>query len=61
MITIPIQGLIGNVVFLDLSDELSGFEEAWKGTAQKHLPGWAGNFGGHESAGKPTFFLISGY
>ncbi|KAK4260476.1 hypothetical protein QN277_003581 [Acacia crassicarpa] len=26
-------------------DELSGFEEAWQGKAQKYLPGWAGNAG----------------
>ncbi|XP_028807296.1 uncharacterized protein LOC114762009 [Neltuma alba] len=26
-------------------DELSGFEEAWQGKAQKYLPGWAGNVG----------------
>ncbi|KAM7257791.1 hypothetical protein ACFE04_013532 [Oxalis oulophora] len=28
-------------------DELGGFEEAWNGKAQKQLPGWNGNFGGH--------------
>ncbi|XP_062074114.1 uncharacterized protein LOC133778260 [Humulus lupulus] len=28
-------------------DEISGFEEAWKGKAQKHLPGWTGNFDGY--------------
>lgn len=32
-------------------DELGRFEEAWKGTAQKYLPGWPGNFSGHQSAG----------
>lgn len=25
-----------------LLDELTGFEEAWKGNAGKHLPGWTG-------------------
>lgn len=29
-------------------DELSGFEEAWNGKAQKHLPGWTGGVNGHE-------------
>ena len=23
------------------SDELVGFEDAWKGNAQKHMPGWS--------------------
>ncbi|KAF3448416.1 hypothetical protein FNV43_RR09129 [Rhamnella rubrinervis] len=32
-------------------DELVGFEEAWKGNAQKHLPGWTGNLGGYGNAG----------
>lgn len=46
-----LHGLIGNVLFLESLDELDGFEEAWKGTAQKHFPGWSGNFSGLESAG----------
>lgn len=29
-------------------DELSVFEEAWKGKAQRHLPGWIGGVGGPE-------------
>ncbi|KAM1037449.1 hypothetical protein ACFX15_031607 [Malus domestica] len=32
-------------------DELSGFEEAWKGTAKKHLPVLADKFGGYENIG----------
>ncbi|KAF7810168.1 myeloid leukemia factor 1 [Senna tora] len=30
-------------------DELTGFEEAWQGKAQKYLPGWMGNVGGSSS------------
>ena len=26
------------------SEELAGFEEAWKGKARKHLPGWSEGF-----------------
>lgn len=29
-------------------DELAGFEEAWKGNARKYLPGWNGDFRGHD-------------
>ncbi|WCJ26037.1 hypothetical protein M5689_007886 [Euphorbia peplus] len=29
-------------------DELTGFEEAWKGNATKSLPGWSGNLSGHD-------------
>ncbi|KAL3598957.1 hypothetical protein D5086_006875 [Populus alba] len=32
-------------------DELSGFEEAWKGNAGKHLPGWTGSFTGIDNTG----------
>ncbi|KAK9039915.1 hypothetical protein V6N11_015098 [Hibiscus sabdariffa] len=32
-------------------DELAGFEESWNGKAQKHLPGWSGNFIGHDTIG----------
>ncbi|GMJ15016.1 hypothetical protein HRI_005170800 [Hibiscus trionum] len=32
-------------------DELAGFEESWNGKARKHLPGWSGNFIGHNSIG----------
>ncbi|KAI5328640.1 hypothetical protein L3X38_028037 [Prunus dulcis] len=32
-------------------DEISGFEEAWKGTAKKRLPGWTDKFGGYENLG----------
>ncbi|KAL9350102.1 hypothetical protein Peur_057357 [Populus x canadensis] len=32
-------------------DELSGFEEAWKGNAGKHLPGWTGSFTGIDNMG----------
>ncbi|XP_022759207.1 myeloid leukemia factor 1-like [Durio zibethinus] len=32
-------------------DELAGFEEAWNGNARKYLPGWSGNFNGHDSIG----------
>ncbi|KAF3971780.1 hypothetical protein ACB098_06G187500 [Castanea mollissima] len=28
-------------------DEVVGFEEAWKGNAQKHMPGWSENLIGH--------------
>ncbi|XP_061357871.1 uncharacterized protein LOC133302138 isoform X2 [Gastrolobium bilobum] len=31
-------------------DELAGFEEAWKGKAQKYLPGWTGSIGASTSA-----------
>ncbi|XP_050227497.1 uncharacterized protein LOC126677089 [Mercurialis annua] len=30
-------------------DELTGFEEAWKGKARHSLPGWDGNFSGHDN------------
>ena len=26
-------------------DELTGFEEEWKGKGQKYLPGWTGSIG----------------
>ncbi|CAL5429757.1 unnamed protein product [Camellia sinensis] len=29
-------------------EELSGFEEAWKGNARKHLPGWSEGFNVHD-------------
>ncbi|PPD86188.1 hypothetical protein GOBAR_DD16853 [Gossypium barbadense] len=32
-------------------DELPGFEESWKGKAQKRLPGWSGSFIGHDNIG----------
>ncbi|PON92903.1 Myeloid leukemia factor [Trema orientale] len=32
-------------------DELSGFEEAWKGSARKHLPGLTGNLSGYGDTG----------
>ncbi|KAL3610032.1 hypothetical protein D5086_001052 [Populus alba] len=32
-------------------DELTGFEEAWKGNAGKHLPGWTGSFTGIDNIG----------
>ncbi|XVF52702.1 hypothetical protein PTKIN_Ptkin05aG0039800 [Pterospermum kingtungense] len=32
-------------------DELTGFEEVWNGSAQKHLPGWFGSFNGQERIG----------
>ncbi|GMJ10945.1 hypothetical protein like AT4G22740 [Hibiscus trionum] len=32
-------------------DELAGFEESWNGKARKHLPGWSGNFIGHDTIG----------
>nr|XP_043634474.1 uncharacterized protein LOC122605577 [Erigeron canadensis] len=34
-------------------DELGGFEEAWKGEARKHLPGWTGGVSTHEVIGGP--------
>ncbi|KAK9277327.1 hypothetical protein L1049_006868 [Liquidambar formosana] len=30
-------------------DELTGFEEAWKGNARKHLPGWSERFGDQDN------------
>lgn len=36
----------------DLPDELPVFEEAWKGSARKHLPGWDEGFSMHGSSGK---------
>lgn len=35
-----------------LLDELSGFEEAWKGHAGKNFPGWTGSFTGIDNMGK---------
>lgn len=32
-------------------DELAGFEETWKGKAQKHLPGWSDAIHGHGDIG----------
>ncbi|KDP25594.1 hypothetical protein JCGZ_20750 [Jatropha curcas] len=32
-------------------DELAGFEEAWDGNTRKYLPGWNGNFSGHDGVG----------
>jgi len=34
------------LLFLNVlaSEELAGFEEAWKGKARKHLPGWSEGF-----------------
>ncbi|KAK9927448.1 hypothetical protein M0R45_024631 [Rubus argutus] len=32
-------------------DELSGFEEAWKGAAKKHMPGLSDQFAGYEILG----------
>ncbi|KAD3641243.1 hypothetical protein R6Q59_003855 [Mikania micrantha] len=32
-------------------DELTGFEEAWKGKARMHLPGWTGAANSHEGSG----------
>ncbi|GLU05652.1 hypothetical protein SLE2022_227410 [Rubroshorea leprosula] len=32
-------------------DELPHFEETWNGSAQRHLPGWSGNFGQRETIG----------
>ena len=40
-----------------LQDELSGFEEAWKGNAGKHLPGWTGSFTGIDNMGKLLWLL----
>lgn len=42
---------------MKILDELVGFEEAWKGKAQKQLPGWTGNVGVYGNAGK--LFLLS--
>ncbi|XP_071698248.1 uncharacterized protein [Rutidosis leptorrhynchoides] len=33
-------------------DELGGFEEAWKGKARQHLPGWSGGPTNHEGLGE---------
>ena len=35
-----------------ISDELSGFEEAWKGNARKHLPGWNEGLNMHDGMDK---------
>lgn len=35
----------------ELPDEFGGFEEAWNGNARKVLPGWTGNFIGHNQLG----------
>ncbi|XXG67356.1 hypothetical protein AAC387_Pa06g0722 [Persea americana] len=39
-------------------DELAGFEDVWKGNAEKHLPGWGGGFdmlnNGHIDVGTST-------
>lgn len=43
--------LIGSIL-----DELSGFEDAWKGTAKKHFPGLADKFGGYENIGEFILF-----
>uniref|UniRef100_A0A2N9HNY7 Glycine-rich protein n=1 Tax=Fagus sylvatica TaxID=28930 RepID=A0A2N9HNY7_FAGSY len=47
-------------------DELPGFEEAWKGNAQQHLPGWSenlinygGSSSGHGQAGRGGWALPS--
>ncbi|GAB4834251.1 hypothetical protein Ancab_032517 [Ancistrocladus abbreviatus] len=32
-------------------DELTGFEEAWKGNARKHLPGWSTRLEGRDNSG----------
>lgn len=32
-------------------DELSGFNEAWNGSARNHMPGSTGNFIGHNNMG----------
>lgn len=32
-------------------DELAGFEQSWKGNAQKHMPGWSENFIGYDNIG----------
>lgn len=33
-------------------DELSGFEQAWKGAAQKHMPGLNDQFASYETLGE---------
>jgi hypothetical protein len=40
-----------------LLDELTGFEEAWKGNAGKHLPGWTGSFTGIDNMGRLLWLL----
>lgn len=35
----------------EFPDELTGFEEAWNGSARGHLPGWSGTFNGHDRIG----------
>ncbi|GMH29825.1 hypothetical protein Nepgr_031668 [Nepenthes gracilis] len=35
-------------------DELTGFEEAWKGKARKHFPGWDQRLLGHDNFGGPS-------
>ncbi|CAL5431939.1 unnamed protein product [Camellia sinensis] len=32
-------------------DELAGFEQSWKGNAERHLPGWDDGFNFHGTAG----------
>lgn len=46
----------------DYLDELPNFEQAWKGKARKHLPGWNEHFDGHVGQGEyccENFFLTS--
>lgn len=33
--------VLSNVFMFSCSDELPRFEEAWKGNAKMHLPGWS--------------------
>lgn len=44
-------GLTGKRFLLEFLDELSGFEKAWQGNAQKHLPGLTGNLNGYVNTG----------
>lgn len=39
-------------------DELVGFEEAWKGNARKHLPGWSEEFASQDALGMLLFLLL---
>jgi len=36
------------VLYFYLSDELSVFEDTWRGSARKHLPGWSEGFNAHD-------------
>lgn len=41
-----------------LLDEIPGFEEAWKGNARQHLPGWTGSLAGHDNMGKIVLYTL---